>query len=65
MNGLGILGLALGIALLLLAIPQIDVARAGIAAVVSSPIGTLVGILTLVMVVCGIVIAMVNGLGGR
>ena len=62
MHALSILGLLLGVALLLLAIPQIDVARSGIAAVVSTPIGTLTGILLLVMVVAGLLIALVYGL---
>ena len=62
MHALGILGLLLGVALLLLAIPQIDVARSGIAAVTSSGVGTFVGVLMLVMVVSAMVIAIVAGL---
>ena len=65
MNALPILGVILGIALLLLAIPQIDVARSGIESVVSSPIALFVGILTLVLAVSGIVVAIVYGIGGR
>jgi len=65
MNTLSILGVFVGIALLVLAIPHIDIARSGIQAVVSSPIASLVGILTLIMAVGGTLIALVYGLAGR
>jgi len=62
MHALSILGILLGVTLLLMAIPQIDVARSGIATVVSSPIATFVSILVLVMVVSVALIAVVFAL---
>jgi len=65
MSFLPLLGVILGIALLLLAIPQIDVTRSAVAAAVSSPIGAMVSVLFLVLTVFGLITALVFTLGGR
>jgi len=55
------LAVFIGIAILLVAIPAIDVARESIAAVVDAPIATIFSVF-LVLTVAGVITAIVRGL---